>query len=81
MASFPTSRRGQENVKPDLMIDLSRRVAENAYDEKSNPGGIVDMGSAVNQLMLDDLLKWQKKRETPQDRRNCESGAHALLLP
>lgn len=63
------------------MIDLSRRVAEDAYDEKFNPGGIVDMGSAVNQLMLDDLLKWQKKHETPQDRRRCEFGALEALKP
>lgn len=71
MPSFPTSRRGQQNVKPDLMIDLSRRVAENAYDKKSNPGGIVDMGSSINEMMLEDLVRWQKKHETSEDRRKC----------
>lgn len=71
MAPLPPSRRGQRNVKPDLMIDLSRRVAENAYDKKANPGGIVDMGSAINELMIDDLLRWQRKHETAEDRRKC----------
>lgn len=71
MAPFPTSRRGQQNVKPDLMIDLSRRVAENAYNKNSNPTGIIDLGSAVNDLMIDDLGKWIKKHETSEDRKNC----------
>lgn len=79
MTPLPPSRRGQQNVKPDLMIDLSRRVAENAYDKKSNPGGIVDMGSAINELMIDDLLRWQKKHETAEDRRKCGSPSHLSL--
>ncbi|KAF3765601.1 hypothetical protein M406DRAFT_36947 [Cryphonectria parasitica EP155] len=51
------------------MIDLSRRLAKNAYDEKTNPDGIVDLGSAINELMLDDLEKWLRNKETTEDRR------------
>lgn len=71
MPPFPPSQRGQKNVKPDLMIDLSRRVEENAYDKKSNPDGIIDLGSATNDLMKKDLARWIKKHETEDDRQRC----------
>lgn len=72
MTALPPSHRGQQNVQPDIMIDLSRRVAENTYDKETNPDGIVDLGSAKNELMLDDLERWLKNSETAEDRRNCE---------
>lgn len=72
MPALPPSRRGQQNVKPDLMIDLSREVAQNAYNKKKNPDGIVDLGSAVNELMLGDLQKWVKNHEAAEDTRNCK---------
>lgn len=72
---LPPSRRGQQNVKPDLMIDLSREVARNAFDRNSNPSGIVDLGSSVNVMMLDELQKWVATHETAQDRMDCECAA------
>lgn len=72
MPALPPSRRGQKNVKPNLMIDLSREVARNVYDKRSNPDGVVDLGSSKNGLMLDDLQKWIKTHESVDDRRNCE---------
>ncbi|PSR99291.1 pyridoxal phosphate-dependent transferase [Coniella lustricola] len=71
MTAFPPSTRGQQNVKPNLMIDLSRRVAQNAYDEKTNPTGIIDLGSASNALMRDEVESWVKRTETAGDIRNC----------
>lgn len=77
MPALPPSRRGQQNVKPDLMIDLSREVAQNAYNKNDNPSGIIDLGSSKNHLMLNDLQKWVKNNETADDRRNCKrSHAH-----
>lgn len=54
------------------MIDLSRRLAHNAYDKKSNPTGIVDLGSATNDLMLDELLKWMSKNKRGEDKAKCK---------
>lgn len=54
------------------MIDLSRRVKLNAYDQTSNPDGIIDLGSAINDLMRTDLARWIKKNETDDDRQRCE---------
>lgn len=71
MTALPPSARGQQNVKPNLMIDLSRRLAQNAYNEKTNPTGIIDLGSASNALMLDEMESWLKTTETAEDKRNC----------
>lgn len=71
MPAFPPAKRGLQNVKPDLMIDLSRKIADNAYDKKVNPDGIIDLGSAKNEVMLDDLEVWLKKHETAVDKKNC----------
>lgn len=68
MPALPPSNRGQDNVHPDLMIDLSRRLARNAYDRKSNPSGIVDLGSATNELMLGELQKWYSKYKRTDDK-------------
>ncbi|KUI73617.1 1-aminocyclopropane-1-carboxylate synthase-like protein 1 [Cytospora mali] len=68
MPPFPPSHRGQDNVRPDLMIDLSRRLAHNTYDKKSNPSGIVDLGSATNELMLGELQKWLSKNKRSDDK-------------
>lgn len=81
MPALPPSRRGQQNVKPDLMIDLSREVARNAYSKNGNPGGIIDLGSSKNHLMLDELQKWVKNHETADDRRNCKRCAMLMLMP
>lgn len=72
MPPFPPSRRGQDNVRPDLMIDLSRRLAHNAYDRKSNPTGIVDMGSSVNEIIIDDLQRWLSKKLRSDDMARCK---------
>lgn len=47
-------------MKPDLMIDLSRRLEKDAYHPSKNPKGIIDLGSAVNELMLDDIASWTR---------------------
>lgn len=75
MPALPPSRRGQQNAKtPNWMTDLRREVARDAYD-KSNPGGIVDLGSAENLLMLGALQKWTRSHETADDRSNCRPPA------
>lgn len=55
------------------MIDLSRRLAQNAYDKKSNPSGIVDLGSANNELVLDELQTWLARHEDGKDRAECKT--------
>lgn len=54
------------------MIDLSRRLAQNAYHKKSNPTGIVDMGSATNDLMLGELQKWLGRYKRSDDKARCK---------
>lgn len=54
------------------MIDLSRRLAQNAYHKKSNPTGIVDMGSATNEMMLGDLQKWLGRYKRSDDKARCK---------
>lgn len=58
--ALPPSRRGRRNVQPDLMIDLSRRVEQDQYHPSKNPKGIIDLGSAVNELMLEDIASWTR---------------------
>lgn len=68
-------------MRPDLMIDLSRRMAENQYDEKTNPEGIVDLGSALNDLMEDDLAPWvgQQLESLPTSQRTFLSPPGQIL--
>lgn len=64
--ALPPSRRGRQNIQPDLMIDLSRMMEKDRYDPLKNPEGIIDLGSAINELMLDDIAAWTRwhlKRE------------------
>lgn len=76
MPALLPSRRGQQKVlTPDWVIDLRREVARDAYDKKSNPGGIVDLGSAGNLLMSGALQKWTRSHETADDRNNCRPPA------
>ncbi|KAJ0275153.1 hypothetical protein Brms1b_012027 [Colletotrichum noveboracense] len=42
------------------MIDLSRRVEQDQYHPSKNPKGIIDLGSAVNELMLEDIASWTR---------------------
>ncbi|KAH0428537.1 aminotransferase class I and II [Colletotrichum camelliae] len=58
--ALPPSRRGRRNVQPDLMIDLSRRLEQDQYHPSKNPKGIIDLGSAVNELMLEDIASWTR---------------------
>ncbi|KAK2728894.1 1-aminocyclopropane-1-carboxylate synthase-like protein [Colletotrichum kahawae] len=58
--ALPPSRRGRQNVRPDLMIDLSRQLEENKYHPTKSPKGIIDLGSAVNELMLEDIAGWTR---------------------
>lgn len=60
------------------MIDLSRRLARNAYDRKSNPSGIVDLGSATNELMLGELQKWYSKYKRNDDKARCKPPPHLM---
>ncbi|GKT94039.1 aminotransferase class I and II [Colletotrichum tofieldiae] len=57
----PTILRGRNNIRPDITTDLSRRLEQNPYDAIQNPKGIIDLGSAVNELMLDDLSGWTSR--------------------
>lgn len=59
--ALPPSRRGQKGIRSDAMTDLRKRLEENPYDLEKNPKGIIDLGSAVNELMLDDLSGWTKR--------------------
>ncbi|KAJ0167207.1 1-aminocyclopropane-1-carboxylate synthase-like protein 1 [Colletotrichum tanaceti] len=59
--ALPPSRRGQKGIRPDMMTGLRKRLEENPYDPEKNPKGIIDLGSAVNELMLDDLSGWTKR--------------------
>ncbi|GKT49600.1 1-aminocyclopropane-1-carboxylate synthase-like protein 1 [Colletotrichum spaethianum] len=36
-------------------------MKQNPYDPSKNPKGILDLGSAINELMLDDLSEWTKR--------------------
>lgn len=62
MTPLQPSKRALANIKPDLMIDLSRKLAQDEYDASTNPNGIVDLGSAINTLMQDDLGSWLQER-------------------
>ncbi|GJD00757.1 1-aminocyclopropane-1-carboxylate synthase-like protein [Colletotrichum higginsianum] len=62
MSPLPPSKRGWDTVRPDLMIDLSRRLAADEYHPIKNPEGIVDLGSAINGLMQQDLGPWVRRR-------------------
>lgn len=73
MPPLPPSRRGQDNVRPDQMIDLSRRLAQNAYHKKFNPSGIVDLGSAKNELMIDELQTWLARHDDEKDKAECKT--------
>ncbi|KZL65495.1 aminotransferase class I and II [Colletotrichum tofieldiae] len=59
--ALPPSSRGRNNIRPDITTDLSRRLEQNPYDAIQNPKGIIDLGSAVNELMLDDLSGWTSR--------------------
>ncbi|TQN69236.1 1-aminocyclopropane-1-carboxylate synthase-like protein 1 [Colletotrichum shisoi] len=59
--ALPPSCRGQKGIRSDAMTDLRKRLEENPYDLEKNPKGIIDLGSAVNELMLDDLSGWTKR--------------------
>lgn len=50
------------------MIDLSRRLAQNTYHKKFNPSGIVDLGSAKNELMIDELQTWLARHDDEKDK-------------
>ncbi|KAK2054951.1 aminotransferase class I and II [Colletotrichum caudatum] len=54
--------RGQMSIRPSSTTDSGRKlVGQDSYDAVRNPKGIIDMGSGVNELMLDDLSGWTKK--------------------
>lgn len=55
------------------MIDLSRRLAQNAYHKKFNPSGIVDLGSAKNELMIDELQTWLARHDDEKDKAECKT--------
>ena len=55
------------------MVDLSRRLAQNAYHKKFNPTGIVDLGSAKNELMLDELQTWLARHGDEKDEAECKT--------
>lgn len=55
------------------MVDLSRRIAENAYHKKFNPSGIVDLGSAKNELMIDELQTWLARHDDEKDKAECKT--------
>lgn len=60
---LPPSKRGLANIKQDLMLDLSREVAQiPPFDEKLHPDGLIDITSSVNALMLKDLEKYMKAK-------------------
>ncbi|EFQ34656.1 aminotransferase class I and II [Colletotrichum graminicola M1.001] len=56
------SLRGRKSIRPSSAIDFGYKLEQNLYDTVKNPKGIIDMGSAVNELMLDDLSGWTKKK-------------------
>lgn len=55
------------------MVDLSRRVEQNAYHKKFNPSGIVDLGSAKNELMIDELQTWLARHDDEKDKAECKT--------
>lgn len=55
------------------MVDLSRRIAQNAYHKKFNPSGIVDLGSAKNELMMDELQTWLARHDDEKDKAECKT--------
>src|SRR6478735_3510935 len=67
--AMPPSHRGLQNLRKDLMIDLSRRIRTNPYDNATNREGIIDMRPAINGLMLDDLQAWLKKQKFGEKQR------------
>ena len=60
---LPPSRRALKNIKPDLMLDLSREMADiPAYDEKAHPEGLIDITSSINALMIRELEQYVKTK-------------------
>ncbi|KAK1974250.1 aminotransferase class I and II [Colletotrichum cereale] len=55
------SLRGQKIIWPSSATELGRKLEQNSYDAVKNPKGIIDLGSSVNELMLDDLSGWTKR--------------------
>ncbi|KAK2000328.1 aminotransferase class I and II [Colletotrichum falcatum] len=51
----------QRSIRPSCETHFGRKMKQNPYDAVKNPTGVIDMGSAVNELMLDDLSGWMKK--------------------
>ncbi|KAK2048027.1 aminotransferase class I and II [Colletotrichum somersetense] len=69
------SLRGQKSIRPSSTTDSGRKLMEkNLYDAVKNPKGIIDMGSAVNELMLDDLSCWTKKNVKKSQLRDVGNG-------
>lgn len=54
------------------MDDLSKRLESNPYDATSNPKGIIDLGSAVNEIMLEDLACWTKRNVKKSQLKECK---------
>lgn len=80
LSEAPISRRAQNSVKPNLMKEMTSRAMSNVYHPVGNLDGIINVGSAMNMLPLNDLQNFLSKIE-----RNAENGkityytAHTML--
>ncbi|TDZ75138.1 1-aminocyclopropane-1-carboxylate synthase-like protein 1 [Colletotrichum trifolii] len=58
--ALPPSHRGTQSIQPDVMTEIRSRLEGDRYHPEKSPKGIIDLGSATNELMLEDLAKWTK---------------------
>jgi hypothetical protein len=57
--AFPPSKRGQSNITRDLMMDLSREAAAMPeYHRETNPHGMVDLTSSINNIMQEEIQSY-----------------------
>lgn len=65
-------------MKPGTMRDLTRYVMENKYHPYKNPNGILDMGSSMNEIMMDEMSSFTKetflKHYIPQEGESIQNS-------
>jgi histidinol-phosphate/aromatic aminotransferase/cobyric acid decarboxylase-like protein len=55
------SRRVQDALKPNPIIEAAKRALLNPYDQTKNPNGVISLGIAENTLMYDQLANFLAK--------------------
>ncbi|OLN97795.1 1-aminocyclopropane-1-carboxylate synthase 1 [Colletotrichum chlorophyti] len=53
--------RDSMSARSETISNISREFDGNVYHATKNPKGMIDMGSAINEVMLDDVESWAKR--------------------